>query len=231
MSLWISHAGQGNAREKFASVSPSEHVFPQNSVLLSGACAGRGNVREKFASISPSERLPPRSLDPAPGPGPRPWVPGPGPRPWVPAPGPGPRPWIPAPSPAPAFSGFFALCNLPHRPEPDLGIPNLAEGEIKAPLSSPSHPRESRGCRFSRGGKIVPAKGMAGRGGRSAILEDGRERPPRRKGRPPRGRPSNPCACVRVCVWCVCVCLLCVCVCVVCICVCVQARLFHPYGY
>ena len=79
---------------------------------------------------------------------------------------------------------------MPSRP-PDSGIPNPVKGAISSPLRSPSHPRESRGCRFSRGGKNVPAKRMAGRGGRSAILEDGRGRPPRRKGRPPGETPVS----------------------------------------
>ena len=101
--------------------------------------------------------------------------------------------------------------SVPLRP-PDSGIPNPAKGAISSPLRSPSHPRESRGCRFSRGGKLPLRPGLRGRaritrarrrspslprgwrgkrGGRSAILEDDRGRPPRRKGRPPGETPVS----------------------------------------
>ena len=136
---------------------------------------------------------------PGPGPGPAP-APGPGPAP-APGPAPGPRPWVPAPGPAPVPQPFSLFeCRAGHGQKRDSGILSLAAGEPNAPLMSPSHPRETRGCRVSRGGNLpswpgelptMPRGWHRQRGGRSAILEDDRGRPPRRKGRPPGETPVS----------------------------------------
>ena len=74
MSLWEPRAEQENAREKFASVSPSQRAFPEEAMSLWGLRAGQENAREKFASVSPSQRaFPEETMSlPAPPPGPTP---------------------------------------------------------------------------------------------------------------------------------------------------------------